>query len=320
MGSFFQSLPLWLNLLAFLVGFAVVIRGADWFVEGAVEIAHATGAPKILIGSTVVSLATTSPEVSVSFIAAILGRPATSVGNAVGSTICNIGLILAMAVIIQGIQTRKSTVRLQGLSMMAAGVALVILAWDGRITRTEGVALLAGTAAYLWFMARYLFRNDRNSGTGLTLDGWGLLIRQFLIGGICVVGGSTLIVHNATVLARVAGVSELIIGLTLVAFGTSLPECITAITSSLRGHGDIAAGNIIGANLLNITLVLGGSAAILPLGIEQQLFVLDFPVMLVLMLLVYILGGFRGGISRTGGFTFISIYAVYLVFLRFYFM
>lgn len=320
MGSFFQNLPLWLNLLTFLAGLAVVLKGAEWFTEGAVGIADATGVPKIFIGATVVSLATTSPEVSVSFMAAFLGRPATSVGNAVGSTIINIGLILALAAAIQPVKIEKATARLQGLSMTAAGAAIVLLAWDGQLVRWEGALLLAGTAAYLWLMARRSGWNDGNSEPGPNPHGWGPILRQFLIGGACVVGGSVLIVQNAAVLARAAGVSELVIGLTLVALGTSLPELITAITSSLRGHGDIAVGNVIGANLLNITLVLGGSAAILPLGIERQMFILDFPIMIALMLLVYFLAGFRGGIGRASGIVFASIYGVYLVLLTAFFM
>jgi cation:H+ antiporter len=149
---------------------------------------------------------------------------------------------------------------------------------------------------------------------------WGPTVRNFIAGGGCVVGGSVLIVQNAAVLARAAGVSELVIGLTLVALGTSLPELVTAISSSLRGHGDIAVGNVIGANVLNLTLVLGGAATILPMGIERQLFALEFPVMGMLMALVFFLAVFRGGIGRLGGAVFFSVYLVYLVSLTVYFL
>ncbi|MFC1491268.1 calcium/sodium antiporter [Nitrospinota bacterium] len=288
--SFFQSLPVWLNVVIFAAGVAAIFKGAGWFTDGAVGIADATGVPKILIGATIVSIATTLPEVGVSYIAALLGRPATSVGNAVGSTICNIGFILAVVSVIQPMGVPRSTARVQGLAMLAAGAFLVLLSWDGGLGRWDGGLLLTGTAVYLWIMARQSGWNNGNSVPGGHSHDWSTILRHFVIGAVCVVGGSVLVVQSAAMLARAAGVPELVIALTLVALGTSLPECVTAASSLLRGHGEIAVGNVIGANVLNVTLVLGGSAAILPLNIERQTFVLDFPAMAALMLLAYLFG------------------------------
>ncbi len=320
MESFFQSFPIWLNLAVFAAGVGAVIKGAEWFTDGAVGIADATGVPKIFIGATIVSLATTSPEVSVSYIAAFLDQPATSVGNAVGSTICNIGLILALAALIQPVKVPRSISMVQGLSMIAAGAAVVALGWDGGLGGWNGLLLLAGAGVYLGLMMRQSGWDNGGPAPEAAPHDWGPTVRNFIAGGGCVVGGSVLIVQNAAVLARAAGVSELVIGLTLVALGTSLPELVTAISSSLRGHGDIAVGNVIGANVFNLTLVLGGAATILPMGIERQLFALEFPVMGMLMALVFFLAVFRGGIGRLGGAVFFSVYLVYLVSLTVYFL
>lgn len=315
MEPFFESLPFWLNLFFFVLGVGAVIKGADWFTDGSVGIADATGIPKIFVGATIVSLATTTPEVSVSWVAAYLEHPATSVGNAVGSTICNIGLILAIASAIQGVKIPRTTVRVHGFFMLIAGVVLVFLSWDGRLERREGFFLLGGTALYLWIMVRQSGWGGGNHGRENESHDWGRIIRNFTFGGLCVVGGSVLIVQNATILARAVGVSELLIGLTLVALGTSLPELITAVASSIRGHGDIAVGNVIGANVLNVTLVLGGAAFIVPLNIERQMFLLDFPAMLLLMGLLLLLAVLRGKVGRAGGLIFILIYAAYLLLL-----
>ena len=240
MESFFESLPIWANWAIFAAGLYAIYKGADWFTDGAVDIAAATGVPKIFIGATIVSIATTMPEMSVSWIAAFLGRPATSVGNAVGSTICNIGLILAVVSMIQPMEVPRSTARVQGLVMLAAAGFLVWLGWDGGLGKGDGWLLLLGAALYLWIMARRAGWSNGNSGAGESSHDWALTIRQFLIGAVCVVGGSVLIVQNAAVLARAMGVPELVIALTLVALGTSLPECVTAVNSLRRGHGEIA--------------------------------------------------------------------------------
>lgn len=319
MEPFFESLPFWLNLLFFVLGVGAVIKGADWFTDGSVGIADATGIPKIFIGATIVSLATTTPEVSVSWIAAYLGHPDTSVGNAVGSTICNIGLILAVASAIQGIKIPRRMVRVHGLFMLIVGVVLVFLSWDGQLERREGFFLLMGTVLYLWVMVRQSGWESGVCGRENESHNLGRIARNFTFGGVCVVGGSVLIVQNATIFARAAGVSELLIGLTLVALGTSLPELITAISSSIRGHGDIAVGNIIGANVLNITLVLGGAAFITPLNIERQMFLLDYPTMLFLVGLVLLLAVLRGKVGRAGGLALISVYVSYLLSLVLFF-
>ncbi|MFQ5895338.1 MAG: calcium/sodium antiporter [Nitrospinota bacterium] len=312
MESFFQGLPLWLNVVLFLVGLIMVTGGAGWFTDGAVGIAEATGVPKMVVGATVVSFATTSPEFSVSWIAAVLSRPATSVGNALGSTICNIGLIAAVAALIRPVRIPRSVVRPQGVAMWAAGAVLVALSWNGVLGRLEGYLLLAGTGLYLWYSARHSGWGRGTRSESSSPHRWGPVLGWFLWGALAVVGGSVLLVQNAVPLARAMGVPELVVALTFVAVGTSLPELSTAIASSRRGHGDISVGNVMGANILNIVLVLGGSAAILPLKIESQTFLLDFPAMGLMMVLFVAVAAFWGRVGRLAGGLFLSAYALYL--------
>ncbi len=318
MELFFQSPPLWLNLAFFVAGAAVIMKGAGWFADGAVGIAEATGVPKMVVGATVVSLATTMPEFSVSGMAAILNRPETSFGNAVGSTICNIGLILGLAALIRPVAIPQAMARTQGLAMLAAGALIYALGWDGVLGGWKGWLLLAAAGAFIayqWRQARQPGGINGNSGPNGTPHDWGRTLRQFVIGGVGVVGGSVLIVQNVGQIARAAGVPELVIALTLVALGTSLPECVTAISSSMRGQGEIAVGNVLGANVLNLTLVLGGAAVITPMNISPQSYLLDFPAMGLLMVACYFLAVWRGRIGRVAGGAFIFFYAAYLTML-----
>lgn len=320
MEAWFTGLPLWANLLLFSAGILVIAKGADWFTAGAVGVARVTGIPKVVVGATLVSLATTAPEFSVSVIAAWLGHPATSMGNAVGSTICNIGLILAVASLIAPVALAREDVAPEGVFMLALGVLLVLLGRDAELGAAEGLLLFVLALSYLWFgMRRARRANSGSTGEAASEGGERGVGPRFAAGAALVVAGSVLLVQNAAHLARAMGVPELVIGLTLVAVGTSLPELVTAVSASLRGHGDIAVGNVMGANVLNIAWVLGGASLVAPLGVERQSFVLDFPFMLLLMLLFLSLALWRRGVGRGAGFALLSAYAGYLFVMFAYF-
>ncbi len=320
MEAWFAGLPLWANLLLFSAGILVIAKGADWFTAGAVGVARVTGIPKVVVGATLVSLATTAPEFSVSVIAAWLGHPATSMGNAVGSTICNIGLILAVASLIAPVALAREDVAPEGAFMLALGVLLVLLGRDAELGAAEGLVLFVLALSYLWFgMRRARRANSGSAGEAASEGGERGVGPRFAAGAALVVAGSVLLVQNAAHLARAMGVPELVIGLTLVAVGTSLPELVTAVSASLRGHGDIAVGNVMGANVLNIAWVLGGASLVAPLGVERQSFVLDFPFMLLLMLLFLSLALWRRGVGRGAGFALLSAYAGYLFVMFAYF-
>ena len=320
MEAWFAGSPLWANLLFFVLGVLLITKGADWFTDGAVGVARVTGIPKVVVGATLVSLATTAPEFSVSVAAAWLGHPATSVGNAVGSTICNLGLILAAAALIAPVALDWKDVAPRGAFMIGLGVLLVLLGRDAELDRTEGLALFALVPLYLWFGARRAKREKGadSGGAGEASGGRGVG-PPFAAGALLVVAGSVLLVQNAAHLARAMGVPELVIGLTLVAVGTSLPELVTAVSASLRGHGDIAVGNVIGANVLNVAWVLGGASLVAPLGIDRQSFVLDFPVMLLMMALFAAIAWRRRGVGRGAGLVLLGAYLCYLFLMFAYF-
>lgn len=310
MEAYFAGFPLWVNLLLFVLSLALITKGADWFTHGAVGVAEITGVPKMVVGATLVSLATTAPEFSVSAAAAYLGHPATSVGNAVGSTICNIGLILAVASLIAPVSLPRANAAPKSAFMLAAGALLVLLVRDAELDGAEGLLLLGLVPVYLWLGVRGAGWSD--SGGAASGPQTPRVALLFVAGAVLVVLGSVLLVQNAAHLARALGVPELVIALTLIAVGTSLPELITAVSASLHGHGEIAVGNVVGANVLNIAWVLGGASVITPLGIARQSFLLDFPVMLLMMaaFLVLVLSG--RGIGRGTGCAFLAAYAGYL--------
>lgn len=313
MASFFESLPLWGNLAVFVAGILVVTKGASWFTGGAVAIARATGVSNMFIGATVVSLATTLPEFGVSSFAAYVGRVDTSVGNAIGSTICNIGLILAIGLLIRPAPIPRSIVQGEGRIMIGAAALIVLLSWGGTIGRSGGVVLLLAALAYLWHLVRRSgWGSSAASGGGVQGSMAGIAGR-FLAGAVAVLGGSMLLVESAANLARAAGVPELVIAVSLVAIGTSMPELVTAISSFLQGHRDISLGNVLGANILNLTWVLGGASVIQPLPIRPQTLSLDFPVMGLMMALLLGAAAFPKLRGRWTGGTFLLVYGAYLV-------
>ena len=311
-----EALPIWMNALMFLLGMAVIAKGADWFTDSSVSIAEVTHVPKAMIGATIVSLATTFPEFSVSLTAALSHQPQTAIGNAVGSTICNIGLILATVVLVRPMLIERGAVRAQGGFMIAAGAGIILLTLRGTLSRAGGLVLVAGLAAYVWFSVRGALSHRRSQRSqepqAAAPKPLGREIRLFLLGAVCVVLGSVLLVKNAKILAEWLQVPELIIGLTLVAVGTSLPEYVTAVTATLKGHSELGVGNVIGANILNLVWVLGASALVRPLHLAHQTRVLDLPVMLLIMVLLVVMIATGSRLRRWEGAVLLGVYVLYL--------
>jgi cation:H+ antiporter len=251
MEQFFESLPRWANALFFLLGMAIITKGADLFTDSAIRLAELSRIPKVIIGATVVSLATTAPEFSVSFVAALINRPQTTIGNAIGSTICNIGLILGTCALIRAASSEKKIVLQQGSFMLAAAVGITLFSLGGYVEPWMGVILIVLLAGYIYYSYSTAMRIRRANGNAVVADQAGAsgleaaaevagnpgppnqsLSRELgivLAGGAAVVIGSLLLVQNAAILARWLGIPELIIALTLVALGTSLPEYVTAL-------------------------------------------------------------------------------------------
>jgi len=315
------------SLLLLFAGLALVVKGGDLFVAAAIRLATFLRMPKIVVGSTLVSLATTTPELVVSIMAGLRGEPGLAVGNAVGSCLCNIGLILGITALLRNVEVTMATLRVPLLAMMGAGVLLLALAWDLEIARWQGGALLLGGAGYfVWdFWRHWRSRGVIESaeaqiiGEELSDARWAWFetragtVTQFLAGAAVVVFGSRLLVDGAVALAAKLGIPPVVIGLTVVAVGTSLPELITAINSSRRAVSDLAVGNVLGANIANLTLIVGAAAVIHAVPIERVTLVFHFPAMLAAGALVWWQLATHGRLTRREGVLLLLGYVAFLV-------
>ena len=251
-----------LQLLLLTVGFIMLVKGSDWFVDGAAGIAAKFHIPQIIIGLTIVAMGTSAPEAAVSITAAMGGSADITVGNIVGSNILNVLIILGLASVIVPIAVGKSTLKVDAPFMIAISAIFLALGWDGTITRLDGIILLVLFAAYIGYMIREALRANEEGDEVKDMKVWQMLLAT--VGGLAlVVWGADVAVDAATELARIFGLSERFIGLTVVALGTSLPELFTSVTAARKGNADIAIGNIVGSNIFNILFVVGLSSMII---------------------------------------------------------
>ncbi len=312
-------------VLLFIVGLICLIKGGDWFVDGAAGIARRFHLPELLIGATVVSIGTTLPEVMVSTTSALGGHGEIAYGNAIGSVICNTALIAALTVAIRPGAVNRATLRTPVLFFFGAAVLYAVVAYTtGYFSRPIGFALLAIFVIYMVVTVLQMKKNpdavevEEEEAKQRTLF---LEIVLLVIGAALIAVGARLLVDNGTKIAQALGVPESVIALTFVALGTSLPELVTAITSLAKGHSALSLGNVIGANLFNIVLVSGASVALNPFTIPQNStiagrnasLVMDFPVMFAVMLLLTLPALIRGKLSRWQGIVLLLIYAAFCV-------
>ena len=252
-----------LQMLLLALGFVLLVKGADWFVDGASGIAVKLRIPQLVIGLTIVAMGTSAPEAAVSISAALKGSADITIGNIVGSNILNIFIILGLASAIVPITVAKSTIRVDIPFMLFISGVLLALGWDGTVTLTDGLIMLVLFAGYLGYML-YMAKQGGEEGEEIKdLRLWQALLYTIL-GLALIVWGADTAVNAATALARIFGLSERFIGLTVVALGTSLPELFTSVTAARKGNADIAIGNIVGSNIFNILFVVGLSAMIVP--------------------------------------------------------
>jgi cation:H+ antiporter len=325
MEALFEGMPIWLNFVFFICGGLLITKAADYFVDAAVTISIATGIPKILIGGTIVSLATTAPEFCVSFIATIQGNSDVAIGNSIGSCIINIGLIAGTSVLIRPILAAKKRILEQGAFMLSGGVLVYFLSMGGVLTRFGGSILVAGLIAYMYYCTQTARVDMKDANNAETLPAenekinLGKQFLMFAIGAIGITVGSTLLVGNVTPIAKFFGVPDLIIALTLVSLGTSLPEYVVSLTAAIKKHGELGIGNIIGADILNIFMVLGVCSLYSPLTVTRQTMVLDYPFMLLLMSLLVLFRFTKDRIDRwEGGLLFTALIS-YLSIMFYYF-
>ena len=299
------------------VGFVMLIKGADWFVVGAASLAGKFGIPQLVIGLTIVAMGTSAPEAAVSISAAVRGNAGITIGNVVGSNILNVLVILGLASVIIPIAVKKSTIKYEIPFTILVTAALAVLGlWDNKISRLEGGILWVLFIAYLAYLFIMTKKGDAEAEeNNSALDKVWKMILCILVGGGLIVWGSDVTVDAATKIAGYFGMSDRLIGLTIVALGTSLPELITSVTAAKKGNADIAIGNIVGSNLFNILFVVGTTALITPV-IYAQNFIVDSIVAVAAMvvLLICVLNKERK-LKRWGGIILLLGYVGYFVYL-----
>lgn len=304
-------------VLLFVLGLILICLGGDRLVDAAVAIAKKAGIPQIVVGATIVSLGTTLPEILVSTTAAFDGSAAIAAGNAFGSIICNTALIAGLT------QTIRPSKKVETSSLLWRGafffVTIVVMILCGALTgnfgRLMGIALLAAFVLYAWLNIK---RSSKEGGdeeededaTGISIP------KQLLILVVCAAllyVGANLLVDNGILIAEALGVPERVIAVTFIALGTSLPELVTSIMSLVKGYGNVGLGNVIGANILNMLLVIGIPAAIAGIPLEQQTVMVDMPLALLVMAVLIVPILFRKKSSRVQGILLLGIYAVYCI-------
>lgn len=313
-------------ILLFCLGLIFLIKGGDWFVDGATGIAHRFHLSELLIGATVVSIGTTLPEVMVSATSALSGHGEIAYGNAVGSIICNTALISALTIAVRPGKIDSKTLRLPVGFFFAVAIPYAVIAYvSGYFSRYIGLALLLIFVVYMICTVKSMKSSseefEQNKEEPVNAKPVVKDIVLLVIGAALIAAGAKLLVNNGTLIAQALGVPESVIALTFVALGTSLPELVTAISALVKGHSALSLGNIIGANLFNLVLVSGVSASLAPFSIPQSSMiagfnsslVLDIPLMLIVMALLTLPALIRGKLYRTQGILLLIIYAAFCI-------
>lgn len=336
-------------VILFSIGLLCLIKGGDWFVDGAVNVAHRFGVPELLVGATVVSIGTTLPEVMVSTTSALTGHSEIAYGNAIGSIICNTALIAAITVTVKPGPVDKKALRTPVLFFFGTAVLYAMASYlKGYLSRAMGLMLLGIFVLYMAVTVVQIKKmpsegtdskdtykeepgesrkEEHSEGRGKkskeneTDQSLGKDLCQLLMGAVLIAIGADLLVDNGTLIAQALGVPESVIALTFVALGTSLPELATAITSLLKGHGALSLGNVIGANFFNLVLVSGISVTLAPFRIPQSstLFghnaslVMELPVMFTVMLLLTLPPLIKGKLARAQGILLLLIYGAFCI-------
>ena len=308
-----------ISVIEIIIGFVLLIKGADFFVDGASSIAVKLGAPQLVIGLTIVALGTSAPEAAVSISAAVDGNNGISIGNVIGSNIMNVLVILGVTSVITTLTVKAATVKVDIPVMI--GATLLMLLWGvigGTLNKVTGIVFLLGLSTYIGYLIWYAKTTDASDeGEGIKdLKLW--MIPLFILGGLgAIVLGSKLAVMGASNLAKVFGVSDRLIGLTIVALGTSLPELITSITAARKGNADIAIGNIVGSNIFNILFILGMTSVLidLPFRARGANFLIDGIIALIVAVLLLVLVFREKKLGRGEGILMLLGYAAYFTYL-----
>ena len=302
-----------LQLALLSVGFVMLVKGSDWFVDGAASIAAKFHIPQIIIGLTIVAMGTSAPEAAVSITAASAGSADITVGNIVGSNILNVLIILGLSAAIIAVPIGKSTQKIDAPFMIAISGIFLLLGWDGAITRMDGVILLFLFVSYMGYMIWSALHSNEESDEIKDMKIWQMILAT--VGGLAlVVWGADVAVDAATELATIFGMSERFIGLTVVALGTSLPELFTSVTAARKGNADIAIGNIVGSNIFNILFVVGLSSMIIDVPFAAN-FRIDMAVAIAAPLFMWLASMKGMKLVRWHGIVMLLGYVAYFLYL-----
>ncbi|MBO5246725.1 MAG: calcium/sodium antiporter [Eubacterium sp.] len=303
-----------IELVLLVLGFVMLIKGADIFVEGAAGIATKFGIPQLVIGLTIVAMGTSAPEAAVSITAAFKGNADITIGNVVGSNILNILVILGITAVIVAVAVQQSTIRYEIPFVILVTVVLLVMgAMDGSVGRLDGVVLWVLFLIYLGYLFMMAKKNKEEEETQKQEPVWKLLL--FVVVGIAlIIIGADVSVDAASEIARVIGLSERFIGLTIVALGTSLPELCTSVVAAKKGKADLAIGNIVGSNIFNILFVVGTTALIVPVPFNPE-FIVDTAVAVIATVLLWACVVRQKKLTRPAGVIMLVGYVAYFAYL-----
>lgn len=310
-----------LNIILLVVGFVMLIKGADVFVEGASKVAAKFHIPEIVIGLTIVAFGTSAPEAAVSIVSSYKGTAGIAVGNIIGSNICNVLLILGVAGMIASLKVKSNTLKIETPFVIGITILLGVLGMMGEsINKVDGIILWIFFILFLTYLY-WLSKNGEETSLDDVpeldeKDTFLKLLIEIILGIVCVVVGSNVTVDAASEIATTFGVSDRIIGLTIVALGTSLPELVTSVNASLKGRNDIAVGNIIGSNIFNILFVLGTASLVSPTAIPfASHFIFDFIVAIAALVIFLVFINKDNCLRKSGAFVMLICYFAYILYI-----
>lgn len=299
--------------LLLLIGFVLLIKGADLFVDGSSSIAGILKVPSVIIGLTIVAMGTSAPEAAVSINAGLAGNSDISLGNIVGSNIFNLLVVIGACAVIFPAKSNEDILKRDLWWNIGVSVLLFVLILDGSISRMEGIILLAVFIFYLGLMVRSAMENRMDETPMDVMPLWKSLL--FVAGGLAaVVFGGDMVVDNASLIAKAWGMSDTLVGLTIVAIGTSLPELVTSITASKKGDSGIALGNAVGSCLFNILFILGMASSITPINAVPEL-IIDTAILIVVTILILIVAKTDKKTNRAEGIICVAAYIIYTAYI-----
>lgn len=296
-----------------VVGFLLLIKGADFFVDGSSSIARILKVPSVVIGLTIVAMGTSAPETAVSITAGLAGNSDISLGNVIGSNIFNLLMVIGISAVTFPVVSQREIIRRDMWWNIGVSAMLFLLILDHKISRVEGILLLVGMVDYLFFVIRSALKNRTTEENAKTMSVPKSIIAMILGLGAIILGGN-LVVDNASLIAKAWGLSDTLIGLTIVAVGTSLPELVTSIAAARKGDSGIALGNAVGSCLFNIMFILGMASVLTPIHVGTEL-IIDTGILIAVSILMFLFAFTKKETSRKEGIICILCYIAYSVYI-----